>query len=166
MVRLQMGQKKDGELVPLNNKSEKLPCYCIPHLPTREFFGRQDLLGKLDGQLARTRKPQNCCVLLHGLGGVGKTRLAHYFAETHRCRFDAMLWISADSILKVEHSFLEIAKRLGLIPADDNDNQASLVISMVKDWLKASGKHLSSLFDRLLIDRWLTKFRLSMAHDP
>ena len=79
------------------------------------------------------------CVLLHGLGGVGKSSIALEYANKHRDDYDALLWISADSKIKVQHAVHDISKRLGLTSDGDDISESSLALMKVKSWLMSTG---------------------------
>jgi DNA-binding SARP family transcriptional activator/tetratricopeptide (TPR) repeat protein len=62
--------------------------------PVTPFFGREREVGEVLAALD-TGAP---AVVLHGPGGVGKTRLASRVAELARERFDAVRWCSVDDV--------------------------------------------------------------------
>lgn len=57
-------------------------------LPSTPFFGRHDMLA----QIAHVLADDGAYAVLHGPGGVGKTRLALQIAELHRKRYDDVRW--------------------------------------------------------------------------
>lgn len=75
----------------------------------KDFFGREEELQELDryllppddmtfsGQIESRRH-----VVLCGMGGLGKTSLAIEFAHSRRAKFDAVFWIRADEVSKME----------------------------------------------------------------
>lgn len=69
-----------------------------------------------------------------GMGGLGKTEIATEFALRHREDFDAIFWIRAEGVAKMDACFSNMALRLGLEDQVDNTNQ---VVSreLVKGWL-------------------------------
>ncbi|KAH6705333.1 hypothetical protein BKA61DRAFT_581101 [Leptodontidium sp. MPI-SDFR-AT-0119] len=54
------------------------------------------------------------CLVLHGLGGCGKTQLALSYIETQAERFNSIFWISASSLNAVVRSYRAIADEIGL----------------------------------------------------
>ena len=154
-ARLRMDADKQVEVVEAlesmkspDKASEAIPCYDIPSRGARETFGRADLLEDLRTRLCDVKDTETTCVLLYGLGGVGKSKLALHFANTRRQDFDAVLWIIADSVVKVQASYMSFARRLGLISKADDADEGSVAVSKVKYWLQTSGrpftKHHSS----------------------
>ena len=53
-------------------------------------------------------------VALHGLGGAGKSQLALAYAESHKDRYNPILWIDATDEEAVRSSFRRCAAELGL----------------------------------------------------
>lgn len=97
------------------NKSElKIRCHYIPTGISDKFFGREDCLQKVVSSLNPKSESLRRRLLLHGMGGVGKTRIALQYVCNSQNDYDAIFWISSDNTLNLEHSFAEIHRRLGL----------------------------------------------------
>jgi hypothetical protein len=118
-----------------NTQNVKLPCYCIPYGVSEQFYGREDILEKMKNTLDPEGDSASKCLVLHGLGGVGKTKIALQYVYSSRDLFDAVLWISADTPIKLTQGFLEASRRLGLTPSDDDGQDAVASVSKVKAWL-------------------------------
>jgi hypothetical protein len=58
------------------------------------FLGRQGELDQLWQYLRPTDSQSRKVVILHGLGGIGKTQLAIRFARDHKHDFTAIFWLS------------------------------------------------------------------------
>ena len=115
--------------------SERLPCHYVP-LSNEQFFGREDILQRMKEVLDPVEgDSRRKYLVLHGLGGVGKTKIALQYANRSRDRFDAILWISADNSNNITKSFLEISRRLGLSLEDNDSQDAVAATSKVKAWL-------------------------------
>lgn len=71
---------------------------------------------------------------LCGLGGLGKTEIATEFALRYKGRFDAVFWIRAEGVAKMDACFSNIAVSLGL---EDKAESTNHVVSrgLVKGWL-------------------------------
>lgn len=78
---------------------------------------------------------------LCGLGGIGKTEIAREFARRHKDSFDAVFWVVADEIAKLDHHYQQISLALGL---EDSSECKSQVVSreIVKVWLSNPRKHV------------------------
>ena len=118
-----------------------LPCYCIPLGIADRFFGRAEALQQVEEVLQPGKDRGGVrSIALYGMGGVGKTQIALRYANNSRNSFDAILWISADSSIKMAQSFLEVAQRLELV-SDGQDAQDSAVARLrVKTWLAQTSK--------------------------
>jgi len=154
-LRLQADSEKNVELLAAidllksgNTTKEKLPCYYLPFGIDGQFFGREDIVLKLQEALDPKEGAVGCkSFALYGMGGVGKTKVAMQYVNRSRTKFDAIFWISADNSFKLTQSFLEISRRLGLSPDDDKAEDAVAAISKVKNWLVETSKtRLSSLW--------------------
>ena len=99
----------------------------------RHFTGRGELLAALD------RKPDDghtTTVLvphaLHGLSGVGKTRLAIEYAHRNQDSYDLVAWIPAEQQALLHSSYRRIAAAMGIAESDD----AELTVDRVRDGLR------------------------------
>ena len=126
-----------------NVKDGKLPCYYVPFGINQQFYGREKILQKVKMVLDREEGDRQCkALLLHGLGGVGKTKIALQYVNNSRDQFDAIFWISADNSIKLTQSFLEVSRRLGFTPENDDAQDATAAISKVKAWLMETRESL------------------------
>lgn len=83
---------------------------------------------------------------LCGFGGIGKTEIAREFSRRHKASFDAVFWVVADEVARLDHHYQQILLALGL---EDPSEDKSQVISreIVKGWLSNPRKHLSGSDD-------------------
>jgi hypothetical protein len=151
-VRLRTDKDKNTELLAAmemlkdSTINDKLPCYYIPFGINEQFYGRDDILQQVKRALDREEGDRQCkSLVLYGLGGVGKTKTALQYVNNSRDRFDAIFWISADNSIKLMQSFLEVSRRLGLSPENDDAQDAVAAISKVKIWLSETRELLSPL---------------------
>jgi hypothetical protein len=63
----------------------------------------------LDSQRAASRRN---VVVVHGLGGIGKTQLVVEFARSHKGRFSGIFWLDGSSEASLKQSFADMAQRL------------------------------------------------------
>ena len=143
-VRLRTDSARNAELLEAmeqmkaksNTQESVLPCYYIP-------FGLQERLLERESIVEELRKAlgpigvidSHRCVILHGLGGVGKTRIALEYATNARNQFDAIFWISADNMVKLTQGFSEVSRRLSLTRENNEPQDAASTISSVRTWL-------------------------------
>jgi hypothetical protein len=87
-------------------------------------------------------------VILHGLGGIGKTQLAVNFLKIYADKYSAVVWLDAKTEDALRQSFAATAKRLYnyhpsselLRKAMDLDKIDDVVAS-VKEWFSAKENH-------------------------
>jgi len=104
--------------------------------PTEHFFGRDDLLPKIDAALAGNRS----CALtaLHGLGGIGKSQMARKYAAARRDRYRLAAWIEAETPGAIVNSFLKLARSMGLAErtnAPETVDEALAALAGYAPWL-------------------------------
>lgn len=119
------------------------------HVPLDEnpyFTGRDDLLRALRSALTTQRiaavtQPQ----AISGLGGIGKTQLALAYALREQHRYEAVLWVRADSEDSLRSGFTDMADRLGLLGPDDKQSLDDCV-ARFKQWL-TTAEHVLLICD-------------------
>jgi hypothetical protein len=79
----------------------------LPSLWSGSFVGRSEELKRLELALAGSGRV--AVVAVHGLGGVGKSTLAAWFADLHRDRFASVWWMTADSPAAIDIGLAELA---------------------------------------------------------
>lgn len=139
----------------------KLPCVILPAIRTSRFFGRTDVIEKINQHFDQVDSRASFRSLaLYGLGGVGKSAIALRFAEARfqRGELDAMFWVYSEKPVTIRQSFTDIAMQLRLRDArpKDHDENHSLVLS----WLQQTRKYViqeDDLCHSLL-------HRMSLAH--
>lgn len=103
-------------------------------------MAREDKLSKIH----RILKCDGSCyiVVLHGLGGIGKTQLSTAYAKRHKDSYSAIFWLNIKNKNSLKQSFAKVAKQilqehpsaLRLSNIDTNKNLDE-VIYTVKAWL-------------------------------
>jgi len=94
-------------------------------------IGREDDLEKLWKELSEKKR-----VLLTGLGGIGKTKLAQMLFHNYRDRFEEVAWIDYKEDLK--HSFLACVNAVGFNngPQNENERWETMKSSLLNDGKK------------------------------
>ncbi|KAH6653418.1 hypothetical protein BKA67DRAFT_593315 [Truncatella angustata] len=85
-------------------------------------------------------------VVLHGLGGIGKTQLAVAYTKRYRDEYSAILWLNIKDEASIQQSFTKVAMQIlrqhpdasGLNALDLQQNHEE-VIEAVKAWLSLPG---------------------------
>ncbi|KAI0401063.1 hypothetical protein F4802DRAFT_609620 [Xylaria palmicola] len=85
-------------------------------------------------------------VVLHGLGGIGKTQLAVTYAKRYRDEYSAIFWLNIKDETSIQQSFTQVAKQI-LQQYPDATHLSSLdmkqdhgeIVDAVKSWLSLPG---------------------------
>jgi ATP/maltotriose-dependent transcriptional regulator MalT len=104
------------------------------------FVAREKELAEIHGTLSSDGGRRT--VVLHGLGGIGKTQLIVEYAKRHKDNYSAIFWLNIKDEDSVKQSFTNIAKQilrehrqysqLGGVDAKENLDE---LIDAVKAWL-------------------------------
>jgi predicted alpha/beta-fold hydrolase len=87
--------------------------FSLSNVPlVQHFTGREEFLEVLCRELIPSNPKQRKVVVLHGLGGIGKTQLAVHFARRHQAKFLSVFLIDANSQASVLKCFDSIYKRI------------------------------------------------------
>jgi hypothetical protein len=105
-----------------------------------QFVAREKELGEmhrlLHGHTTRTT------VILHGLGGIGKTQLAIEYIRRHKEKYTAIFWVNANDEDSLKLSFRDIAQQalkdhpsISVLASVDLEGDLDQVVHAVKAWL-------------------------------
>jgi hypothetical protein len=101
---------------------------------------REDELSKIHKTL-QGDGPRRA-VVLHGLGGIGKTQLSIACAKRHKDDYSAIFWLNIKDEDSVKQSFAKLAKQISrehpsAIPVSNQETKQNLdeVVESVKAWL-------------------------------
>ncbi|KAN0067119.1 HET domain containing protein [Elaphomyces granulatus] len=110
----------------------------IPEI--EEFVAREEELAKIHRILRRDGSRR--IVVLHGLGGIGKTQLTVAYAKRYKDSYSAVFWLNVKDEDSLKQSFANVAKqilrehssasRLSSVDIKENIDE---VIDAVKAWL-------------------------------
>jgi tetratricopeptide (TPR) repeat protein len=103
----------------------------ITNLGTRNsrFTGREDLLDMIRAGLSGTSQGP---LVLHGVGGAGKTQLAIEYANRRAGEFDLLWWIPAEQPSQIVTALAALGERLDLPDAVDRRQTARSVIEALE----------------------------------
>jgi tetratricopeptide (TPR) repeat protein len=87
------------------------------------FTGRESLLRRLRGTFSPQGRPSGR-VLLHGLGGVGKTQVATEYVYRHADEYDLVWWLPAERATDVLNSLAALGRRIR-VPTSGNLQQTA-----------------------------------------
>ncbi|RDW85285.1 hypothetical protein BP6252_02875 [Coleophoma cylindrospora] len=94
-----------------------------------QFFGRQDDVDQLDYHFfPKSPPPYEIMesVLVHGLGGCGKSSVAKEYMYRRFSKYSVVLWLYADNLSKLETQCIRLARVLGLTVAEGHAREAVL----------------------------------------
>ena len=105
-----------------------------------QFVAREKELSKMH-ELLQNHNSRSC-VILHGLGGIGKTQLAITYARRHKEKYTAIFWLNANNEDSLKLSFRDIVQQVlryhpstSMLSSVDQDKDLDQVVSVVKGWL-------------------------------
>jgi tetratricopeptide (TPR) repeat protein len=112
------------------------PVWTVPIPPNPHFKGRQSELCWLRERLSTAEKMPSRPLVLHGLGGVGKTQIAVEYAWQERAQYDAVLWVEGDTPENLHANVAALAGPLGLgLDAADTPEESVRLDAVIK-WLR------------------------------
>ena len=103
----------------------------VPPL-SEHFYCRQNTLAEVD----RVLHSQGTICVVYGFGGVGKTLAAVQYLHTYKKRYDAIIWLQADTAPGLAESFLQMVIALGIGNSTDDHHH---VIAKGREWLQETG---------------------------
>jgi hypothetical protein len=116
------------------------------------FVGRQEQLDAIHKELQHDGSRKT--VVVHGLGGMGKTQLVLAYARRHRKEYSAVFWVNSKSEDALKQGYAAAARRiyrehpsLVHLKALSKGSDLDEAVEAVKRWLSNAGN-----------DRWLVIF--------
>ncbi|KAA6413191.1 MAG: hypothetical protein FRX48_02935 [Lasallia pustulata] len=114
---------------------------------TENFIGRKEELAKIK-EAFQGDGSQRAVVLLHGLGGIGKTQLAVTFVKEHRDTYSAIFWLNGKNEDTLKQSFAVMANRLykeypfsALLRTAAEAKDVDQIVVTIRQWLSAKENH-------------------------
>ncbi|KAI0101554.1 P-loop containing nucleoside triphosphate hydrolase protein [Nemania sp. FL0031] len=126
--------------VGISDDSVVYPVHLIPIAhDDAVFHGRKDTLTLISDHLNRSQDSLGS-VLVHGLGGVGKTQTALEYARRNASKYDAIFWIQSETKQSINASITQIARGLGL-PGSTEDGVDERNLVAFQNWQQAAKKN-------------------------
>ncbi|KAJ5184902.1 hypothetical protein N7472_009742 [Penicillium cf. griseofulvum] len=133
------GEDRPSVEMDITKSAPKQRCIITPPTRTSRLFDRLDVFVQLDKLLNPDAGEFSLqSVAMHGIGGVGKSSIASFYAEQKFSEhvYDVVLWVWGEKEASLRQSFTDIALRLNLPEAQaqsHNENQA-----LVQDWFRVT----------------------------
>jgi hypothetical protein len=150
-----------------------LPCYTLGQQRNKIFFGREDVLQRIDEVLSPPSQRQRTVdgqepnfggettprtFVIYGIGGMGKTEIAVEYIHDRKTMYDAIFWVNSASTQKLNAGFRDIAIKLGLQDEDLHEDPVA-TREIVKGWLSNPVRTLGSESTEDDLDvKWLIVF--------
>jgi TIR domain/NB-ARC domain len=128
------------------------PLAAASNVPARNgaFTGRDQVMESLREKSVASGQTATLPVLLHGLGGVGKTQVAVEYVHRYRADYDIVWWVPAEQRDLINPALAKLAEHLGLRVGENITDMAQAV----REALRRSSPY----------SRWLLIF--DNANDP
>ena len=104
------------------------------------FIAREEELSGIHKTLGGDGNRQT--VVLHGLGGIGKTQLTIAYAKRHKADYSAIFWLNSKDEGSLKQSFARVARRIlqdhpsaSRLSAVKEDSSLDEMVTAVKRWL-------------------------------
>jgi hypothetical protein len=104
------------------------------------FVAREEELAEMHNELSSDGSRRT--VVLHGLGGIGKTQLTVTYAIRYRDSYSAVFWLNIKDEDSVKQSFAKVAKQIlreypsaSRLSSMDTKGDLDEVVDAVKAWL-------------------------------
>ncbi|EXM13252.1 hypothetical protein FOTG_18293 [Fusarium oxysporum f. sp. vasinfectum 25433] len=114
-----------------------------------QFVGRQEELAQMQEILTTSR--DRSTVVIHGLGGMGKTQLAVAFAKRNHAHYSAIFWMNATGEETLKQSFLKVAKRI----LQEHPSVAYLELAVAHQDMDETVKAVKRWLSERSNNRWL-----------
>ncbi|KAL8929515.1 MAG: hypothetical protein Q9208_001184 [Pyrenodesmia sp. 3 TL-2023] len=128
--------------------SKQKSFYLVPRERVANFLGREDQLQEIATFLSTKSSQQPKVLILHALGGQGKSQIALEYCQRSRSRnqYRGIFWINASSEALAIESYTQIAKAIaGFTSASEID--AEQIVRLVKDRLESWTEKCLLVFD-------------------
>ena len=104
------------------------------------FVAREEELAEMHRKLNGDGSRRT--VVLHGLGGIGKTQLTIAYAKRHKDSYSAIFWLNIKDEDSLKQSFAKVARQIlwehpsvGHLSSVDKGENLNEVVDAVKAWL-------------------------------
>ena len=148
MIRLTLRERQQGGEHQQGHEQFQL-VFSLAAAPEIDYFvGRASNLSSIESALLPFTAAERKTMVLHGLGGIGKSQLAIEYAKKHRLDYTAVLWLNAKTEDTLKQSFAANARRLPekilsqeVLYGPQNEEALSTILRETKKWLGLPGNN-------------------------
>ena len=122
------------------NREDFSVAFSLSDVPEIEqFVAREEELVEIHRMLHGDGSRRT--VVLHGLGGIGKTQLTIAYAKRHKDNYSAVFWLNIKDEDSLKQSFAKAAKKIQILPSASRLSSVNIkenlddAIDAVKEWL-------------------------------
>lgn len=122
------------------HKEDYSVVFCLGVAETEYFVGRDTELQVIHDMLHTDGSRRT--VVLHGLGGIGKTQIAVAYAKNHYQHYSGIFWTNAKDEDALKRSFLQIGKRIarqhvlaGDLSSGEYPENLDSIVAAIRNWL-------------------------------
>lgn len=112
----------------------------------RAFVPRLEVMQVVEDQLLPMSETQQTVLILHGMGGVGKSQMAREYACKYKNEYTAIFWVNARSKNTLKDGIASIAGRLGITDTlsryehvKKDEETMDRAVSAVHEWANEDG---------------------------
>ncbi|KAL8726336.1 MAG: hypothetical protein Q9166_006784 [cf. Caloplaca sp. 2 TL-2023] len=134
-------RKPTRDLAPFSNRnhaeSRQRRYYIVPRERVKVFVRRKAQLKKISAFFSKTSTQQPQVLILHALGGQGKSQIVLEYCQRSRKRYRGIFWVNASSQQLALQSYTRIALTLNdesLAGIADEDRTIERVTTGLADW--------------------------------
>ncbi|KAL1924451.1 uncharacterized protein VTP21DRAFT_4105 [Calcarisporiella thermophila] len=107
------------------------------------FVDRPQLMKRLDEEVEIMKKNQKYKpIALCGLGGVGKSQLALEYCYRKKNEYRYVFWLESDKESMLQSAFLDVARRLKIVPIGSHIVNPEDILPCVLEWLQYNDEWL------------------------
>ena len=110
--------------------------FSVPKQRVKNFFGREEQLDQITSYFKdEVERPR--ILVLHALGGQGKSQIALEYCQQARKQYRGVFWINSSSKSTLVQSLLSIVRELGIAAMEtlsDDDAKAAFTLHVLEHW--------------------------------
>ncbi|KAI1322057.1 kinesin light chain 1 [Xylariaceae sp. FL0255] len=146
LLKAQRRLREEAQKVVKGTRQEDFSItFSLSDVPeTQHFVARAGELIEMRETL--TSDGSRRVVVLHGLGGIGKTQIAVTYAKRYRDEYSAIFWLNIKDETSIQQSFTKVAKQILLqhpdashVKALDLQRDQEKVVDAIKAWFSLPG---------------------------